>query len=87
MRSIHLRNVHISMILVFTIILIFLFSLFVGWTYENSIYAHIPRTDLEKKCTDIKERIFWAKHNLDREHIAELTHNEELSLDLSGRHR
>lgn len=85
--SIHLRNVHFSMILVFTIILIFLFSLFVGWTYENSIYAHIPRTDLEKKCTDIKERIFWAKHNLDREHIAELTHNEELSLDLSGRHR
>lgn len=73
------------MILVFTIILIFLFSLFVGWTYENSIYAHIPRTDLEKKCTDIKERIFWAKHNLDREHIAELTHNEELSANPSER--
>ena len=36
---------------------------------------------------DIKERIFWAKHNLDREHIVELTRNEELSLDLSGRHR
>ena len=87
MWSIHLRNVHISMILVFTIILIFLFSLFVGWTYENSIYVHMPRTDLDKKCADIKERIFWAKHNLDREHIVELTHNEELSLDLSGRHR
>ena len=85
--SIYLCNVRIHMILVFTIILLFLFSLFVGWTYENSIYAHIPRTDLEKKCTDIKERIFWAKHNLDREHIAELTRNEELSLDLSGRHR
>ena len=47
----------------------------------------MPRTDLDKKCADIKERIFWAKHNLDREHIVELTHNEELSLDLSGRHR
>ena len=75
------------MILVFTIILIFLFSLFVGWTYENSIYVHMPRTDLDKKCADIKERIFWAKHNLDREHIAELTRNEELSSDLYERHR
>lgn len=75
------------MILVFTLIALFLFSLFVGWTYENSIYAYIPQTDLDKKCTDIKERIFWAKHNLDHEHIAELTRNEELSLDLSGRRR
>ena len=86
-RSIYLRNVRIHMILVFTIILLFLFSLFVGWAYENSIYVHMPRTDLDKKCTDIKERIFWAKQNLDREHIVELTRNEELSLDLSGRHR
>ena len=75
------------MILVFTLIALFLFCLFVGLTYENSIYVHMPRTDLDKKCADIKERIFWAKHNLDREHIAELARNEELSLDLSGRHR
>ena len=66
------------MILVFTIILIFLFSLFVGWTYENSVYVHLPRTDLEKRCSDIKERIFWAIHNLDRERIAESMRNEEL---------
>ena len=73
------------MIFVFTFILLFLFSLFVGWTYENSVYVHLPRTDLEKRCSDIKERIFWAKHNLDREHIAESMRNEELSANPSER--
>ena len=73
------------MIFVFTFILLFLFCLFVGWTYENSIYVHIPRTDLEKRCSDIKERIFWAIHNLDRERIAESMRNEELSANPSER--
>ncbi len=73
------------MIFVFTFILLFLFSLFVGWTYENSVYVHIPRTDLEKRCSDIKERIFWAIHNLDRERIAESMRNEELSANPSER--
>ena len=73
------------MIFVFTFILLFLFSLFVGWTYENSVYVHIPRTDLEKRCSDIKERIFWAIHNLDRERITESMRNEELSANPSER--
>ena len=73
------------MIFVFTFILLFLFCLLVGWTYENSIYVHIPRTDLEKKCADMKERIFWAIHNLDRERIAESMRNEELSANPSER--
>jgi len=73
------------MIFVFTFILLFLFSLFVGWTYENSVYVHLPRTDLEKRCSDIKERIFWAIHNLDRERIAESMRNEELSANPSER--
>lgn len=73
------------MIFVFTFILLFLFCLFVGWTYENSVYVHIPRTDLEKRCSDLKERIFWAIHNLDRERIAESMRNEELSVNPSER--
>ena len=75
------------MILVFAIIFVFLFSLFVGWTYENSIYVHMPRTDLEKRCADIKERVFWAIHNLDRERIAEESRNESLSSNLYDGHR
>jgi len=73
------------MIFIFTFILLFLFCLFVGWTYENSIYVHIPRTDLEKRCADMKQRIFWAIHNLDRERIAESMRNEELSANPSER--
>ena len=73
------------MIFVFTFILLFLFCLFVGWTYENSVYVHIPRTDLEKRCSDLKERIFWAIHNLDRERITESMRNEELSVNPSER--
>ena len=74
------------MILVFAIIFVFLFSLFVGLTYENSIYVEpMPQTDLEKRCADIKERVFWAIHNLDRERIAESMRNEELSANPSER--
>lgn len=76
------------MILVFAIIFVFLFSLFVGLTYENSIYVEpMPRTDLEKRCADIKERIFWAIHNLDRERIAEESRNELPSSNLYDGHR